>query len=273
MCSRLPGALTHFIALLLCARLDTDTHGCAAGGTCTEPHAAGSLRTLHRAVLILAQCQALASARHVVSGVAARRARGAGGGAHLRSTRGLRQWSATCRNQLASELPCEHMDLLARPGAGAREPTWRMVDGVSTESLALEVARTCALPPSILRRANSLYQARPITHTHSPAEASPSSPPQNLACASTARWTQHASSLLFMCGEQGRGCVMRALSLAQGRLAVPRALFPCPACCNVPLLSAIYRHRLLMLTGSAELCTLACAGFDAAPDRLATCSS
>ena len=66
---------------------------------------------------------------------------------------------------------------------------------------------------------------------------------------------------------------MRALSLAQGRLAVRRALFNCPACCNAPLPSAIYRYRLLMLTDSAELCTLlGRVGFDAAPDRLATCS-
>ena len=44
------------------------------------------------------------------------------------------------------------------PGGVAREPTWRMVDGTSTESLALEVARNFALPPAILRRATSLYQ-------------------------------------------------------------------------------------------------------------------
>lgn len=35
-----------------------------------------------------------------------------------------------------------------------------MVEGTSTESLALDVARECALPPSILHRASSLYQAR-----------------------------------------------------------------------------------------------------------------
>ena len=75
------------------------------------------------------------------------------------------QWAAFSRNQRDSEIPCEPKQLRARPGVGAREPTWRMVDGVSTESLALEVARTCALPPSILRRANSLYQAR-LQHPH-----------------------------------------------------------------------------------------------------------
>ena len=42
-----------------------------------------------------------------------------------------------------------------------REPTWRMVDGTSTESLALEVARKFALPPAILRRATALYQVTP----------------------------------------------------------------------------------------------------------------
>lgn len=36
-----------------------------------------------------------------------------------------------------------------------------MVDGTSTESLALEVARKFALPPAILRRATSLYQVAP----------------------------------------------------------------------------------------------------------------
>ncbi len=73
---------------------------------------------------------------------------------------------------------------------GLREPTWRMVDGVSTESLALEVARTCALPPSILRRANSLYQARPrYAHTQPSWHESP----QYISCAMPARWTDMLS--------------------------------------------------------------------------------
>jgi len=38
-----------------------------------------------------------------------------------------------------------------------RRPTWRIVQGVSTESMALDVARRCRLPPAVLARASELY--------------------------------------------------------------------------------------------------------------------
>ena len=38
-----------------------------------------------------------------------------------------------------------------------RRPTWRIVQGVSTESMALDVARRCRLPPAVLARAGQLY--------------------------------------------------------------------------------------------------------------------
>ena len=47
-----------------------------------------------------------------------------------------------------------------------------MVDGTSTESLALEVARKFALPPAILRRATSLYQVSMAFLSRMPPEAS-----------------------------------------------------------------------------------------------------
>ena len=43
-------------------------------------------------------------------------------------------------------------------GMGRRVPTWRIVPGSSTESLALDVALNCAVPPAIVRRAGELYQ-------------------------------------------------------------------------------------------------------------------
>ncbi len=43
-------------------------------------------------------------------------------------------------------------------GRHGRRPTWRMVEGTSTESLALEVARECNLPHDTLKRAAALYQ-------------------------------------------------------------------------------------------------------------------
>lgn len=46
-------------------------------------------------------------------------------------------------------------------GERGRRPTWRMVEGTSTESLALEVARECHLPPDTLKRAAALYQRGP----------------------------------------------------------------------------------------------------------------
>lgn len=45
------------------------------------------------------------------------------------------------------------------PGGGtAMAPTWRMVPGTSTESLALDVARDCRLPEAVLERADCLYK-------------------------------------------------------------------------------------------------------------------
>lgn len=46
-----------------------------------------------------------------------------------------------------------------KTGQEQRRPTWRMVPGFSTESLALEVARECKLPESALNRATELYQS------------------------------------------------------------------------------------------------------------------
>jgi hypothetical protein len=45
-----------------------------------------------------------------------------------------------------------------------RKPTWRVVPGVSTESLALDVARRCRLPPAVVARAAQLFaQLVPMT--------------------------------------------------------------------------------------------------------------
>jgi len=41
--------------------------------------------------------------------------------------------------------------------ASRRRPTWRVVPGASTESLALEVAAACQLPEDLLNRAENLY--------------------------------------------------------------------------------------------------------------------
>ena len=46
----------------------------------------------------------------------------------------------------------------AGAGAWRRRPTWRIVPGVSTESLALEVANRCRLPPRVVARAAQLYE-------------------------------------------------------------------------------------------------------------------
>lgn len=40
----------------------------------------------------------------------------------------------------------------------ARRPTWRIVQGISTESMALDVARRCRLPSRVVERAAELYQ-------------------------------------------------------------------------------------------------------------------
>ena len=41
---------------------------------------------------------------------------------------------------------------------GGRVPTWRMVPGSSTESLALDVALQCQVPSDIVHRAAHLYK-------------------------------------------------------------------------------------------------------------------
>ena len=41
---------------------------------------------------------------------------------------------------------------------GGRVPTWRMVPGSSTESLALDVALQCQVPQEIVHRAAHLFK-------------------------------------------------------------------------------------------------------------------
>ena len=50
------------------------------------------------------------------------------------------------------------MKMEVENGENGRRPTWRIVPGTSTESLALEVARECNLPHDTLTRAAELYQ-------------------------------------------------------------------------------------------------------------------
>ncbi|KAL4438720.1 hypothetical protein ABPG77_006324 [Micractinium sp. CCAP 211/92] len=50
---------------------------------------------------------------------------------------------------------------LPRALSVARRPTWRIKPGVCTESLALDVARRCRLPPSVVARAAQLYEQLP----------------------------------------------------------------------------------------------------------------
>lgn len=47
-------------------------------------------------------------------------------------------------------------------GMGGRVPTWRMVPGSSTESLALDVALQCQVPPDIVQRAAHLFKVTPV---------------------------------------------------------------------------------------------------------------
>ena len=64
-------------------------------------------------------------------------------------------------------------------GGQGRRPTWRMVEGTSTESLALEVARECNLPPDTLKRAAALYQrgsTRPEADDHLTPQVAPTAP-------------------------------------------------------------------------------------------------
>lgn len=45
---------------------------------------------------------------------------------------------------------------------GGRVPTWRMVPGSSTESLALDVALQCQVPADIVQRAAHLFKVSPV---------------------------------------------------------------------------------------------------------------
>jgi len=80
-------------------------------------------------------------------------------GVHLNPTQALSQtWCVTSVSGTAFA------------GMGGRVPTWRMVPGSSTESLALDVALQCQVPPDIVQRAAHLfkvYQSRPwpLTNT------------------------------------------------------------------------------------------------------------
>ncbi|PSC73121.1 DNA mismatch repair mitochondrial isoform X1, partial [Micractinium conductrix] len=61
--------------------------------------------------------------------------------------------------------------------ATVRRPTWRIVPGTSTESLALEVARKCRLPDEVVARAAQLYsQLLPVQARTPPAAAASARP-------------------------------------------------------------------------------------------------
>lgn len=51
---------------------------------------------------------------------------------------------------------------------GGRVPTWRMVPGSSSESLALDVALQCQVPPEIVYRAAQLFKVQPLKSSASP---------------------------------------------------------------------------------------------------------
>jgi len=51
---------------------------------------------------------------------------------------------------------------IAFAGMGGRVPTRRMVPGSSTESLALDVALQCQVPPDIVQRAAHLFKVTPV---------------------------------------------------------------------------------------------------------------
>lgn len=65
-------------------------------------------------------------------------------------------------------------------GVARRRPTWRMVPGTSTESLALSVAQECRLPEEVVARAAELYE-----RTAAP-ELSPAAAPRASAAAAAA---------------------------------------------------------------------------------------
>lgn len=51
---------------------------------------------------------------------------------------------------------------------GGRAPTWRMVPGSSSESLALDVALQCQVPPDIVYRAAQLFKVQNLSHPPPP---------------------------------------------------------------------------------------------------------
>ena len=68
---------------------------------------------------------------------------------------------------LAPHLPASAPGSSGNGSSGAarrpRRPTWRIVPGTSTESMALDVARRCRLPPEVVARAEELYgQLQPM---------------------------------------------------------------------------------------------------------------
>jgi hypothetical protein len=65
--------------------------------------------------------------------------------------------------ELSSSTTCMKMEIQTRLDPESkqerRQPTWRIIPGTSTESLALEVARDCKLPENALDRAEELYRS------------------------------------------------------------------------------------------------------------------
>ena len=62
---------------------------------------------------------------------------------------------------VVSSFPSLHMEgcnEICLAGMGGRVPTWRMVAGSSTESLALDVALQCQVPADIVQRAAYLFK-------------------------------------------------------------------------------------------------------------------
>lgn len=64
-------------------------------------------------------------------------------------------------------------------GIGGRVPTWRMVPGSSSESLALDVALQCQVPPEIVYRAAQLFKVQPVPPPP-PASGRPFLPPTSI---------------------------------------------------------------------------------------------
>ncbi len=61
-------------------------------------------------------------------------------------------------SQIASSALSQIATQPAGAGVGGRVPTWRMVPGSSTESLALDVALQCGVPLPVVQRAAELWK-------------------------------------------------------------------------------------------------------------------